>query len=822
MASPPIARVFGTALAVLLVSHAQWVRGDEPAALTWPVLVTDSQPLYPQSELEGRAPSPVAVPLRLLVGADGAVEDAEVEGWVLPAFAESALAAARQLRFAPARRDNQPVQARIRHGYLFVAPPARLMLRAVDATTRAWVSARLTVRKDGEVLLLDASSQTAESPRGGRFVVLASAPGYASNRAELEVRHGETVELTLPLLAHVPLHPELTPAEHTGPLSSPAQTIEVTVWGERPAPTVRTLSRGEVRELPGAFGDPFRAIESLPGVTPIVSGLPFFFVRGAPPGNLGYFLDDVRVPYLFHLMLGPSVVHPGLVDQVDLYAGAYPARWGRFAGGVVSAVTRAPATRPRGEANLRVFDAGALVESPFAEGRATALVGARYSYTAGILSLVSPEIDLDYRDYQARLTYDLSQTERLSFMGFGAYDLLTTREQGFEKVLFGAEFYRATLGYTREDALGRLRVQLTPAYDRTLIDEGGSGELRALGLRIDAARRLHDHIILRGGLDGSVDENRHLPSNYADPDDPGQGTLAALFPSRTDRVLGLYVESVLDVDPSLEVTPGLRLDLYQIDANTALAIEPRVSTRYQLSPRVSMVHAFGLAHQPPAFVVPMPGLNRGDMSGGLQWSAQLNSTVEFGLTANTQMTTTGFYNAFFDLTDTIGTASRDSDDEEMLTRRSRGLAMGLELMLKRKLTDHLGGYLAYTWSRSTRSIGREHFYATFDRTHVMNGALAYDLGRAWRAGTRLVFMTGIPFANLAPSPVSGTLRNLDTERTDAFFRLDLRLEKRWLTSGNSHLSFVAELMNATLSREMIGNEEIGPVTIPSLGLEGGF
>lgn len=41
------------------------------------------------------------------------------------------------------------------------------------------------------------------------------------------------------------------------------------------------ISQAEVRQLPGAFGDPFRAIEALPGVTPIVSGLPFS-TFGAP------------------------------------------------------------------------------------------------------------------------------------------------------------------------------------------------------------------------------------------------------------------------------------------------------------------------------------------------------------------------------------------------------------------------------------------------------------------------------------------------------------------------------------------------------------
>ena len=35
-------------------------------------------------------------------------------------------------------------------------------------------------------------------------------------------------------------------------------------------------------------------------------------------------------------------------------------------------------------------------------------------------------------------------------------------------------------------------------------------------------------------------------------------------------------------------------------------------------------------------------------------------------------------------------------------------------------------------------------------------------------------------------------------------------------------SFVAELMNATLNTETVLGEEIGPVTIPSIGVEGAF
>jgi hypothetical protein len=62
----------------------------------------------------------------------------------------------------------------------------------------------------------------------------------------------------------------------------------------------------------------------------------------------------------------------------------------------------------------------------------------------------------------------------------------------------------------------------------------------------------------------------------------------------------------------------------------------------------------------------------------------------------------------------------------------------------------------------------------------------------------------------------------DVDRTPAFHRLDVRLEKKWNLGQTRWLSFVIEGMNVTLSKETIGGEEIGPLSIPSLGLEGGF
>jgi hypothetical protein len=110
---------------------------------------------------------------------------------------------------------------------------------------------------------------------------------------------------------------------------------------------------------------------------------------------------------------------------------------------------------------------------------------------------------------------------------------------------------------------------------------------------------------------------------------------------------------------------------------------------------------------------------------------------------------------------------------------------------------------------------------------VLNLALAYDLGRRWRAGTRLVYYTGFP----AKDSEAGALRSEHPARVPSFYRVDARIEKRWRLGKAGYWAAVLEVLNATLQKEVVNvscsggtceNEEIGPVTIPSIGVEAAF
>lgn len=658
--------------------------------------------------------------------------------------------------------------------------------------------------------------------RGGRPVV-------ARIRYQVTFRQPQAAEQEdAPVVGAAVVSEPTTPGEAVPP---PPRAIEVTVEGERLAPSVSSFTRAEVRELPGSFGDPFRAVEALPGVTPLISGVPYFFVRGAPPGNVGYFLDGIRVPLLYHVGLGPSVVHPAIVERVDLYSGGYPARYGRFAGGIVAGETTAPRPEFHGEASVRLLDAGAMVEAPLLDGRATVLAGGRYSYTGLLLSLLSPEAVLEYWDYQLRASYDVGSRDTVSVFSFGAFDFLGERQEQGTRVLLSSEFHRIDLRWDhRASARTNLRVATTLGMERTRgEDEDFFLRDRTLGFRSEIVHRAAEELTLSLGADLLTDTyDVRAPTDDTEDDPQARQDFARLFPKRTDLVTGVFAEARIRPARGVTVTPGLRADSYVSDGAGAVGVDPRISARFDVTERFALLHAFGVAHQPPSFVVPVPGFQLSGLRGGLQESLQYSAGFEARLPWDLTATVNVFHNTFFNMTDLLGTLQSGNDNEDRaVDERSLGRSLGLEVFLRRPLTKQLGGFLSYTLSRSTRSIGREQFVSSFDRTHVLNLALGYDLGRRWRVGSRLVFYTGFPVQEDS-DPAS---RRAAPDRVPPFHRIDLRLEKKWPLGKRGYWAFVLEVLNATLQKEVVDvdcsggrcrEDAIGPVTIPSLGVEAAF
>ncbi|HWZ89613.1 MAG TPA: TonB-dependent receptor [Polyangiaceae bacterium] len=614
--------------------------------------------------------------------------------------------------------------------------------------------------------------------------------------------------------ASAPLATTATPAA-----GSPPAPMEITVLGEQREELGSIhIPKNETRLIPGAFADPFRVVEILPGVAPILSGLPYFFVRGAPPGDVGYFIDGIRVPLLFHVGAGPSVIAPALADRVDLYPSAYPARFGRFVGGIMAGETTPPSQVGRGEAQARVFDAGAMLETPFAEGRGSILLGGRYSYTQALLALVAPDYELGYADYQARIAYSLNAHDQVSAFLFGAYDKLENKP--LDLSLFDVSFQRLDLRWDHLTEGGHTRVALTGGADRVQNAQedpnGSAGQLNSDGLRVrlESEQRITSEVRVRGGADFGGDQ--------IGADREKLGLSEVVYPGRTDWSGGVYSDAILRPTRGVELVPGVRFDVARSRGKDYGFSEPRLSARLRLAQGVAWISAFGVAHQLPTSSVHVPGLAPSALELSEQESWQASEGVQFVLPSAMLSKLTVFYSRI------------DSRETELVGRN-----FGFELFLRRDFTEKLGGFLSYTLSRTERSFGSVTELSSFDRTHVVSAVLGYDLGKGFRVGGRAYYTSGRPYfadcgtPDCGPGDPAGPRPYLHSGQLPHFLRVDVRFEKRWRFASGAWLAGTFEWFNALLASETqnilwdpvrggLRPDVRSPLTLPSIGIEAGY
>lgn len=644
-----------------------------------------------------------------------------------------------------------------------------------------------------------------------------------------------------------------------------------------------TLRDEEIRAVPGTFGDPFRVVGSLPGVSQLTGFLPYVVVRGAAPGNTGYYLDGVRVPILFHVALGPSVIHPYFIDQVDFYASGAPVRLGRYASGIIEGRTRAARRdRPYGEFEVRLTDAGGLAEIPLnyqydraclkeqrkkarssksarlkreecrrGPARGSLTIAGRYSYTAGVLTLVQANIKLRFWDFQARFDHKLGKRARYTAFALGSFDELGEKSNPTPITRF--EFYRLVQKVHHDLPRGGVAIySLGLGLDRTGLSQTRTNEY-LITPRVDVRVPLGDSGNAEFGLgvDQEVQIFRGAPAATA-ADGWKLESVSQLFNDRVVSATGVYAE-LLWRKGRVDIRPGVRGDLYaqvghspvlpQARAVThAFGLDPRLLVREKVGERWTLRQNIGVYHQPPSTPIPLPGLEGFGFERGLQRNIQGSVGYELVLGNKLAITQDVYLGRLTNLLDYDLAALQDRVEElDDLLISATGWSYGLETMARLLPGQRAYGWAAYTLSRSTREYeygGRAP--SSWDQRHIVNLVLGYRVSDRWSFGGRLHFHTGRPYtAEIGDQTAAeALLYNRNNRRLPAYFQLDLRAERTWRFRAWT-LHFVADVLNSTYSSEVIacllgtagpssppGEQTCGAgglrYILPSLGLRGVF
>lgn len=650
----------------------------------------------------------------------------------------------------------------------------------------------------------------AESDAAGRFAVTLSPgthrlqiqqPGYEPLDLIVEAKAGEDIAET-----ELRLDPRLTGERYETVINAPDPHGG------------RTLRDEELTRTPGSFGDPMRVIESLPGVSQVVWPLALYAIRGANPGNTGFFIDGVRMPALYHFALGPSVIHPYFIEQVDFYPGGYPIRYGRYVSGAVAAKTRTPpADRTHGSVDVRLFDAGGLVVTPVNGGKGSVAVAARMSYTGLIFSVLSPDYTFNYWDYQLRVEHKLGPG-RLVLFGFGAGDRLGRKSRPDDDAQL--DFHRLNLRWLGSALGGRLAVDGVVGYDRSatsiknLVSLPISVRTLSAGGRVSFVRPLLERLELELGGDGEYQRLRPRSSLVVAQDQD-------LFQNRSSVVGGAYAALNVRTGKGSTLSLGYRHDIFVQQGKSVDEWGPRLSWRQHVGGDVFLKTTVGRYVQQASLPVAVPGFeNFGLGTYGTQWSVQGAAGVEAPIGSALQVDVTGFIQRL-KLTDLDSVFNYDPQLE--IVERRDGRAYGVELLVRRPLKERLYGWVSYTLSWSERVVGGYNIRgpSDWDQRHILNVVAGYRFAGGFGMGARFHYHSGRPY------PVFNDRNDgVVYQRLPAFYQIDVRADRRFVFDRFTLDAYI-ELVNTTLTREVfdIKRNQDGSVTegafkivLPSIGV----
>ncbi len=836
--------------------------GQDAGVVERPTLVSDAVPEYPTKAWADQVEADVVV--LLTVDEEGAVTDVELVEPAGHGFDESALVAARNLRFTPAKIDGAPVAVQIRYTFRFRVPekatvaappepapctecapaddrkPGRITITVLErgrGTRMAGVE--VYVLDEDRVILTDADGKlTFEGPPGA-YAFTIRPPAFYPYHATERVEAGEHLELEYYVRRH---------------RRARYSTI---VWGtEGRAQVARTsLVEDEIRTVAGTMGDPIRVAMLLPGVAASVSGVGYPIVRGALPGDMLYEVDGIRVPMLYHLLFGPAVIHPRFVDQITFQPGGYAAEDGRFPGGKIGATTARVDDDPLWVADLSIVETSLFRAQKFGPGNKGEMVAAaRYGTLGYIVEGLASNTVFRYWDYQARVGYWLPTGGKLTFTVLGAADAAgeLDPDTGEEDVL-SLGFHTADLryrhGFGNAWAVGGVQLShefIEPPDEDDGDDDFGGSDMQSVRPYAEVGWAAARGLELRAGGDILYQD---FGLTLGEDED------VFTSPADTGATFGGWASLEWTLGDVL-LHPSVRIDHYRYDGvreDRETAVDPRLSASYQATTDVAVKAAAGVHSgparlsfvEPPIVFGPVPAFEGLGLMRGLSRTYQVQAGVEVDLPRDFEVSATGFYHdihsgidfSVIDEPATADTTPCNGDDGDTLDPFDiDGASYGAELLLRRRLGHAVYGWTSYALSNSSRTISGRDVPFDFDQRHVLNTVVSWEVGRNWTLGGVFHFNTGNPYtpevADRCPGGFFEPRRGAtNSARLPSYWRVDLRVQKREVFD-TWFFDFYIDLFNALFQWETVGYDidpdtgqpeaEEVPLFVPIIGIRGEF
>lgn len=686
--------------------------------------------------------------------------------------------------------------------------------RVVDARTGAGLEKVLVSVEDGGPSAVTDDTGAFELGRvtSGVRHLYVSVVGYILVRREIRVIAGAAVELTIPL------------SEGTGTYT---ETVTVTAdrfrQTEPGVATQQVLGSADIQNLRGVLADdPLRAVQVLPGVATTDDLRSEFSVRGSDFAHMGFTVDGFSTPYLLHTVRAiedksgsgsVAMINSDILDDVTLLNGGYAQRYGDRTGAEVDFRLR-EGSRERRQARAAVSGTSASLvgEGPLGRGRRGSwLVSARQSYLQLLIKRLYEQeqgIDFSFSDAQAKLVYDVAPSQRVELTLLGGRSKLHEQDPDTEDFFTGRNASAIAIGSWRlttsrgiftARSLTALNRYSNVTTDDVTLDRGHDTQAAA---RADASVRLAGSLQLDAGAQAERIDQTRMRQRFS----AGRYRLINDFAGEGVRSGG-FAALRWTVGP-VTLLPGARADHWSLTGETTTS--PWLQGEWKLGSSLALRGSAGIYRQFPEFDEAIGTLAAPDPRA--QRAAQYDLGVEKRVGESMRWQVTVYDREENDFFRRPGSETRLVDGRvvrgsalAVYQQDLQGYARGVELLVQRKSTRGVSGWLSYSFARShyTDTSRHESYWGDLDQRHTVNLYLFYRLSDRTSVSAKMRAGSNVPAPGYFTERdgdyfVSAARNGL---RLPTYSRIDLR-GNRTFNWSRKRLTLFAEVMNV-LNRDNV-------------------
>ncbi len=583
--------------------------------------------------------------------------------------------------------------------------------------------------------------------------------------------------------------------------------------------TQKTLAR-----LPGFAGnlDVIRALQAVPGIQTFGDGSSRYFVRGGNSDQNLMLIDEVPVYNPSHLFGFFSAFSPDAINDVHVYKGDFPAKYGGRLSSVIDIKAKEGNMKRFGfSGNVGPYASNLSIEGPILKNRASFFISGRISTINWINSVTHtiPNFDFQFFDVNAKFNFILNDNNRLFFTFYaGKDDFARITDASFRTYGISWNNLAGTLRWNHLFS-NRLFSNTTINYSRynydlfisSQQDNYWNSQISNLTVKTDLTWYLNPRNTLRGGVE--VTSHFSNPGNVILANDAGQPAPAV---SRYHAIeYDLYLGNEQQAGEKFILNYGMRIpvlqnigptSVYFFNVNhqvsdtmnvsnlesysTFVSPEVRLSIRYETGKNSALKLSYSRMTQ----FMQMLSNSTSPFTSLEVWAPagpnikpQVCDQISLGYFLKIRKPALNFsaevyykyYQDHLDYKDHANLLYNPLIEGEL--RFGNAWSYGLELML-RKSEGRLTGWIGYTFSRSfvlTPEVNNGQVYAaSWDRPHDFCINLAYTDRKHWAftanwfylTGGAITTPTGFYYINGTSVPLYGTKNN---DRLPDYHRLDL-------------------------------------------------